>query len=122
MASSGQHLMAWGFGGGIIPGMGLFVLRVAVAGALVVVCGCSAADNTAKPPVAVTVTVTPTPTISWDQRGRDACDEAASDAWLVALANAKMSLIRDLQDVALREEQLGNNGLIKAWCAEHYRP
>jgi predicted component of type VI protein secretion system len=102
--------------------MGLSVFRVAVAGVLVTVCGCSAAGNTAEPPVTATVTVTPTPSISWDQRGRDACDEAVQDAWLVALANAKMSLIRDLQDVALREEQLGNHDLVKAWCAEHYRP
>lgn len=102
--------------------MRVLTLRVATVGVLAMAGGCGSADNTAEPPVSVTVTVTPTPSISWDQRGRDACDEAASDAWLVALANAKMSLIRDLQDVALREEQLGNNGLIKAWCAEHYRP
>jgi hypothetical protein len=53
-------------------------------------------------------------------KGREACQLAGQDAWLVALADAKLSTVTELQDVALREEQLGNHDLIKAWCAQHY--
>jgi hypothetical protein len=33
---------------------------------------------------------------------------------------AKMSTITELQDLALREQQLRNITLIKAWCAKNY--
>ena len=96
------------------------VKGLVAAGVLLLVAGCSSSGTTTGPPRA-TVTVTASPSISFDAKGRETCQLAAQDAWLVALADAKLSLVRDLQDLALREEQLGNRELIKEWCAEHYR-
>jgi hypothetical protein len=89
----------------------------AVAGVVLLAAGCGSGGSPAVPP---TVTVTATPSVTLDAKGREACELAARDAWLVALADAKLSLVTELQDVALREEQLGNHELIKAWCAQHY--
>jgi hypothetical protein len=89
-----------------------------MAGVLLLAAGC--AGGTIAPAPTVTVTVTPTPSVSFDEQGRRACDAAAQDAWLAALAIAKLSSITELQDLALREEQLGNHELIKQWCARNY--
>ena len=95
------------------------MLRVlAVTAALMFAVGCGSDGSPAVPP---TVTVAASPSISLDAKGREACQLAARDAWLVALADAKLSMVTELQDVALREERLGNHDLIKAWCAEHFR-
>ena len=93
-------------------------MRWFVVAALMFAAGCGSGGSPAVPP---TVTVTATPSVSLDARGRAACDAAAKDAWLFAVEEAKLSMVRELQDVALREEQLGNHELVKAWCAEHYR-
>jgi hypothetical protein len=94
-------------------------MGVAVAGVLLFAAGCGADGGS--PAVPPTVTVTATPSIVLDADGREACQQAEQGAWLLALGLAKRSLVTELQDVALREEQLGNHDLIKAWCAEHYR-
>lgn len=94
------------------------MIRVCVAaGALLLAAGCGSSSAAAP---AKTVTVAPTPTVSFDDMGRHACDAASKDAWLAAQGAAKLSMVKDLQDLALREEQLGNHQLIKAWCAQNY--
>jgi hypothetical protein len=89
--------------------------RLAVAGVLLFAAGCGGSGSPAVPP-----TVTVTASVTLDAKSREACQLAGQDAWLVALATAKLSTVTELQDVALREEQLGNHDLIKAWCAQHY--
>jgi hypothetical protein len=91
--------------------------RLVIAGVLLSAAGCGSGGTPAVPP---TVTVTATPSVSLDAKGREACQLAAQDAWLVALADAKLSTVTELQDAALREEQLGNHDLIKVWCQQHY--
>lgn len=94
------------------------MVRLLALAVLVGVAGCSGSGTPAAPPT-VTVTATPTPAVSLDADGRSACEQAKQGAWLLALGLAKRSLVTELQDVALREEQLGNHELLKAWCAEH---
>jgi hypothetical protein len=89
-----------------------------VVGALLLAAGCGSGTSAAP---AKTVTVAPTPSISWDDNGRVACDSALDGAYSTAQVAAKMSTITELQDLALREQQLGNVTLIKAWCAKNYR-
>jgi hypothetical protein len=88
-------------------------------GVLLFAAGCG--SDGGSPAVPPTVTVTASASIVLDADGRSACQQAEQDAWLLALGLAKRSTVTELQDVALREEQLGNHDLIKAWCAEHYR-
>jgi hypothetical protein len=90
---------------------------LAIAGVLLFAAGCGSGGTPAVPP---TVTVTATPSVSLDADGRSACQQAEQDAWLLALGLAKRSMVTELQDVALREEQLGNHDLVKAWCAQHF--
>lgn len=89
---------------------------LAIAGALLLAAGCG--SGSASP--AKTVTVTPSASIAWDDQGRVACDSALSGAYSTAQVAAKMSTITELQDLALREQQLRNVTLIKAWCQQHY--
>lgn len=96
----------------------LMTRQVLVAGILLLAAGCG--GGVAAPAVTVTVTVTPTPSVSFDEQGRRTCEAAAQDAWLAAMAMAKLSSVTELQDLALREEQLGNHDLIKQWCAQNY--
>jgi hypothetical protein len=92
-------------------------MKCVVVGVLLFAAGCGSGGSPAVPP---TVTVTASPSVVLDAKGREACQLAGRDAWLVALADAKLSTVTELQDVALREEQLGNHDLIKVWCAGHY--
>jgi hypothetical protein len=88
-----------------------------VAGVLLLAAGCGS-SGAATP--AKTVTVTPSASISWDEQGNIACQMALKDAYLAAQQSAKLSTITELQDLALRESQLQNVTLIKAWCQQHY--
>lgn len=93
------------------------VRGLVVTGTLLLAVGCGS-GGAASP--AKTVTVTPSASISWDEQGNIACQMALKDAYLAAQQSAKLSAITELQDLALREQQLRNVTLIKTWCAKNY--
>jgi uncharacterized protein (DUF2147 family) len=64
---------------------------------------------------------TPSPTIAWDIAGKLACVQAARNDSVTRIT-AKASSITELQNTALREEQLNTIGLIKVWCAKNPPP
>lgn len=91
--------------------------ELAAAGALLLAAGCGSSGAAAP---AKTVTVTPSASIAWDDDAKVACQQAAAGAWSTARIAAKTSSVKDLQDLALREEQTGATDLVKVWCQQHY--